>query len=472
MVLQHSLSSEPATDRLGCKGVFVTLSVILVCLRLGSPALAQDSSTWQQPVYPVVKAPPAEPRPAMGSTSPGVAATPAALPSQPVPPGASELELLAQPIALHPDPLLAVILPASVYPLEIVQAARFVRDTNNLTRLAEQPWDDKVKAVAQYPEVIAMMNDDIDWTTKLGQAFLNQPLELMNAIQSLRGRAQTSGALKTTPQQVVTSANAVVERMYDGKVVYVTNTVIEVRPASTNVLYVPTYNPSTVYVDDNDGAEAVIGFGVALGMTAIIANNCDWYYGGCYWGHYPPPPPHYPPPYHPPPGTPPPTGGRPPGERPPGDRPPGDRPPSASTLPAQRWQPDQNRLSSAGAPATAQSREARGWGGASAQPAQRDVAGGVARQPSASVWQPAASTRAGSPAAANRSASSWSQSGAGRGMDSTRATDRSASSSLNRTGARSSSAFSDLNSGSRSRDFSSRGATSRAGGARGGGRSR
>jgi len=464
--------------RMGC--------VLIPLLLSGGFSSAQTS----QPVYPVVKAPPAAPLPAK-APAPETwqsSAEPASPPAQSAGSSATELETLARPIALYPDPLLAVMLPASAYPLEIAQAARFVKDTNNLARLAEQPWDDKVKAVAQYPEVIAMMDADIAWTTKLGEAFVSQPMDLMNAIQALRGKAQANGALKTTPQQVVNATNAAVERMYDGKIVYVTNTVIEIQPASTNVVYVPTYNPSTVYVDDNDGVEAVVGFGVALGMTAIIANNCDWYYGGCYWGHYPPPPPYYPPPYHPPPGTPPgtppPTGGRPPGERPerppgerPGNRPSGDRP-SAGTLPSQRWQPDQNRLNKSGAPATAQSREARGWGGTGTQPAQRDAAGGLNRQPSASPspWQPSSGARpSATPGATARADGPWSQSRPAGTESSSRVGNRSAaSSSFDRGSARSTSAFNGVSSGSGARSSSTRGATSRAGGggARGGGRGR
>lgn len=453
--------------------------LIVACsLLVGDLAWAQTG----QPVYPVTKAAPPAPLPAVAQpevwqkSEPAPSAESAPPPSQSAGLSAAELETLARPIALHPDPLIAVILPASVYPLEIAQAARFVKDTNNLARLAEQPWDDKVKAIAQYPEVIAMMDADIAWTTKLGQAFLNQSMDLMNAIQALRGKAQANGALKTTPQQVVTSTNAVVERMYDGLVVYVTNTIVQVQPASTNVVYVPTYNPQTVYVDDDDdeAVEAVVGFGVALGMTAIIANNCDWYYGGCYWGHYPPPPPYYPPPYYPPPGTRPPAGGRPPGERPERpDRPPGERPgdrpgdrPSAGTQPSQRWQPDQNRLSKAGAPATAQSREARGWGGASAQPATRNVAGGAGRESTA--WQPGTATRP-TTSAGTRTDGPWSSSRPAAAGNTARST---ASPSFDRGAARNTSAFNGVSSGSGARSASNRGATSRAGGgggARGGG---
>lgn len=417
---------------------------------LGFSTFAAGANSSTPPVYPVTQAaPPAPPK-----ANPAVA-TAAAPPSAPAENGAAQLEALVRPIALHPDPLLAVILPASVYPLEIVQAARFIKDTNNLAKVDQQPWDDKVKAVAKCPEVIASMDADIAWTTQLGQAFLNQPMELMNAIQTLRGKAQANGALKTTPQQVVTSTNAVVERLYEGQIVYVTNTVIEVQPASTNVVYVPSYNPSTVYVDDDDDVEAVIGFGVALGMTAIIANNCDWHYGGCYWGHYPPPP------YRPPPGTPPPTGGR----------PPGTRPPTATTLPAQRWQPDQSRLNSAGAPATAQSREARGWGSAGTQPAPRPAPATGAARPStqpAVARQPATSpTRAGSTPNATRTPTPWTQSSGSRPAASPSTAARpSASPSFNR---QTSTAFSGVSSGGGARSSSNRGATSRGGGGGGGG---
>src|SRR6188768_1291493 len=84
-------------------------------------------------------------------------AAPAPPPSAPAQMSAAQLEKLAMPIALHPDPLIAVILPASVYPVEIVQAARFVRDTNNISKIDQQPWDENVKAVAKFPDMIAKM---------------------------------------------------------------------------------------------------------------------------------------------------------------------------------------------------------------------------------------------------------------------------------------------------------------------------
>ena len=116
-----------------------------------------------------------------------------------------------EPIALHPDPLIAIILPASAYPLEIVQAARFVKDTNNIPKIHAQDWDHNVKAVANFPEVVAMMDKDLPWTMNLGEAFIDQGEDVMNAIQTLRGKAQKAGNLKTSEHQVVTVTNIVVQ---------------------------------------------------------------------------------------------------------------------------------------------------------------------------------------------------------------------------------------------------------------------
>jgi len=421
-------------------------------------------------------------------------AAPAPPPSAPARFGEAELEELTKPIALYPDPLIALILPAAVYPLEVVQAARFVKDTNNIARLDQQPWDEKVREVAKFPEVIAMMDANLDWTVKLGQAFVEQPMDLMNAIQTLRAKAQAAGTLKTTPQQVVMVTNEVVERTYENQIVYVTNTVIQVQPVSPQVIYVPSYNPQVVYVEhyDNDAAIALVSFGLGIACGAAIWNNhCDWYYGGCYWGHYPPPPPPYPPPYHPPPGTrPPPPGNRPPGGRPPGQQPGGTRPPVATTMPTQRWQPDQSRLRASGLPASAQTREARGWGRAGTQPAQRPATGGSYARPSqlpatgtsgtrpaaqpsynwsqrpAAATQPARSPgasygqRPATSAGQARPTSAWQQPAASRPAQAP---------SFNRPSPQPSSAFSGINSGSSARSFSNRGAVSRGGGGFSGG---
>ena len=111
---------------------------------------------------------------------------------------AADLEKLVAPIALYPDPLIAVVLPASAYPLEIVQAARFVKDTNNIAKLDSQTWDDNVKAVARFPDIISQMDQNLNWTSDLGDSLVNQSKDVMDAIQRMRATAQSSGALKTT----------------------------------------------------------------------------------------------------------------------------------------------------------------------------------------------------------------------------------------------------------------------------------
>src|SRR6185436_6355205 len=168
-------------------------------------------------------------------------------PSAPAKLSAAELEKLVEPIALHPDPLIAIILPASAYPLEIVQAARLVKDTNNIPKVDDQTWDENVKAVAKFPEVVAMMDKDLPWTMDLGQAFIDHSEDVMNAVQALRVKAQKAGNLKTSPQQVVTVTNIVVQQTNITEVVNVTKEVVQVVPSNPSVIYVPTYPPAVYY---------------------------------------------------------------------------------------------------------------------------------------------------------------------------------------------------------------------------------
>jgi hypothetical protein len=206
-------------------------------------------------------------------------------PSAPAKRSAADLEKLALPIALHPDPLIAIILPASAYPVEVVQAARFVKDTNNLSKLDEQPWDENVKAVAKFPELIAKMDADLAWTVKLGQAFVEQPKELMDTIQDLRSKARKAGNLKTTDQQIVTVTNVVVLQTNVTEVVKVTKEIIEVAPANPSVIYVPSYPPTIYYpwYPYYTYAAPVVAFGVgfAWGMAwgAVWHHHCNWHGG-------------------------------------------------------------------------------------------------------------------------------------------------------------------------------------------------
>jgi len=152
-----------------------------------------------------------------------------------------ELEQLAAPIALYPDALVAQILMASTYPLEVVEAARWSKANPGVKEKAledamqTQTWDASVKSLAAFPQVLAMMNDKLDWTQKLGDAFLAQQKELMDAMQKLRAKAQAAGNLKSGKEQTVTTDQQ------GGSTVYV------IEPASPEVVYVPTYNPTIVY---------------------------------------------------------------------------------------------------------------------------------------------------------------------------------------------------------------------------------
>ena len=223
-------------------------------------------------------------QPSSASTAPAVA--PAPPPAAPARRSAADLEKLAIPIALHPDPLIAIILPASAYPLEIVQAARFVKDTNNIPKVDEQPWDENVKAVAKFPELIVKMDADLTWTMNLGQAFVDQPKELMDTIQALRSKAQKAGNLKTTPQQIVTVTNIVVQQTNITEVVNVTKEIIEVVPANPSVIYVPSYPPAIYYpwypYYAYPAPVCAFGVGLAWGFAwgAVWGNNCNWG-GGC-----------------------------------------------------------------------------------------------------------------------------------------------------------------------------------------------
>ena len=177
------------------------------------------------------------------------------------------------------------LLPASAYPVDIVQVSRWLAknkasvDKGDFTALDAQSWDPSVKALARFPTVIDRMNTDLDATTDLGDAFVNQPDDVAAVIQALRLQAQKAGTLQSTPQQRVT-----VQAQDD--VQYV---VIE--PADPEVLYVPTYDPAVVY---NPGANAavagLIGFGLGVAVGSAIDNPWDWRRGYVYpprWAGYP-----------------------------------------------------------------------------------------------------------------------------------------------------------------------------------------
>jgi len=146
---------------------------------------------------------------------------------------ATELEELVGPIALYPDDLLAIVLPASTYPLEIVQAARFLQQLESDSSLKpDESWDESVTALVNYPEVIQMMDDDIDWTWRLGEAVISQQAGVIAAVELFRDRAYAAGNLKTDEYQTVS--------LDEGA--------IEIESADEEIIYVPYYEPAEVVV--------------------------------------------------------------------------------------------------------------------------------------------------------------------------------------------------------------------------------
>jgi hypothetical protein len=196
-----------------------------------------------------------------------------------------ELDQILAPIALYPDNLLAQVLMASTYPLEIVQAERWVKANPKLKdkaledALQKQPWEAAVKSLTAVPQVLTMMSEKVDWTQKLGDAFLAQKDDVMTTVQALRQKANAQGNLKTTPEQKVVTET--VE----------TKTIIKIEPSNPEVIYVPTYNPTVVY-----GAWAYPAYppyyyyppgyvagGAFLSFTAgVIVGGAIW--GNCNWG--------------------------------------------------------------------------------------------------------------------------------------------------------------------------------------------
>src|SRR5947209_15782966 len=143
-----------------------------------------------------------------------------------------QLQQLVAPIALYPDTLIAQILAAATYPSEIVEAGRWmeqqrVLNGNDLAReVDKQSWDSSVKALTQFPAVLANMNQNLAWTSELGDAYVNQQQDVTQAIQTMRQRAQQAGNLKSTSQQTVSN----------------TGQTIVIQPAAPEVVYVPQYD--------------------------------------------------------------------------------------------------------------------------------------------------------------------------------------------------------------------------------------
>jgi hypothetical protein len=216
--------------------------------------------------------------------------SPPAAPAAPTTPllKAAELDQLVAPIALYPDPLLAEVLMASAYPLDVVEAERWLQSNKDLKgdalkeAAAKQDWDDSIKALVATPEVLDMMSQQLDWTQKLGDAIVAQQADVMDAIQRLRAKAQANNKLPSTKEQTVTVSTANNRQ------------IISIEPTDPSTLYVPYYDPGVVYGDwpysdyppyywpapGYIGA-GIIAAGIGFGAGYLVGR---WASGGNYWG--------------------------------------------------------------------------------------------------------------------------------------------------------------------------------------------
>jgi len=200
-----------------------------------------------------------------------------------------QLDALVSPIALYPDTLLAEVLMASTYPLEVVQGARWIAENKNLkgdalkAEVDKQGWDESIKSLTATPDVLKMMSDKLDWTQKLGDAVLAQQTDVMDSVQRLRAKADANDKLKTTKQQTVTKKS-------EGGKQY-----IAIEPTDPQTVYVPYYDPAVVYgawpypayppyywgASYWPGGGALLATGLAFGAGYAVGR---WASGGNYWG--------------------------------------------------------------------------------------------------------------------------------------------------------------------------------------------
>ncbi|MHB8622349.1 MAG: DUF3300 domain-containing protein [Sulfuricaulis sp.] len=197
-----------------------------------------------------------------------------------------QLDQLLAPVALYPDPLLGQILIAATYPLEVVQAERWLSDPDNSTltgdalaaALQSQDWDPSVKSLVPFPQILQMMNERLDWMQQLGDAFLGQQAQVMDTVQRLRYRAQAAGTLESNTQQTVITQGQV----------------IVIEPASPDVIYVPVYDPTVVYgnwpypsyppvyippppdYDSGPAPDSAITFGLGFAIIQSFWGWDDW----------------------------------------------------------------------------------------------------------------------------------------------------------------------------------------------------
>jgi len=204
------------------------LTLRLIVLAISAALVLEPVAFAQQPAPP-------------GGTSPPAAGASAQKPASGKTFSQQDLDELMAPVALYPDALLAQVLMASTYPLEVVEAARWQKANASLKdkaleeALEKQTWDPSVKSLTTVPQVLTMMNEKLDWTTKLGDAFLAQQEDLLKTAQALRKKADEAGNLKSSKEMTV-------KKETENSV-----QVIKIEQPNPEVVYVPTYNPATVY---------------------------------------------------------------------------------------------------------------------------------------------------------------------------------------------------------------------------------
>ena len=258
------------------------LAFALSAALIAEPAMAQAQDNPAAPTAPATEAEANAAEPAAGESF-----------------SRDELEKLLAPIALYPDPLLAQMLPASAYPVQIVQAQRWLDKNkalvakNDYSGIDNQNWDPAVKALARFPDVIKLMSADLDWTTDLGDAEVNQPQDVAEVIQDLRAKAEAAGTLKTTDQQTVerveASAPPGAGAPQGSTAPQAAASYISIQPTDPSTVYVPTYDPAAVY-QPYTGIAPLLGFGAGIAVGALWNNNYwNWGTGAIYpptWAGY------------------------------------------------------------------------------------------------------------------------------------------------------------------------------------------
>ncbi|EPO1789642.1 DUF3300 domain-containing protein [Cronobacter turicensis] len=248
----------------------------------------------QAPAAPAQTPVAAQPAPTQAPPAPATPAAPTF--------SAAQIDQWVAPVALYPDALLSQILMAATYPTNLVQAAQWSQDHPTLQgdaaiqAVAGQPWDASVKSLVAFPQLMSLLGQNPPWIQNLGDAFLAQPDDVMASVQRLRALAQQTGALTSSPQQKVTTLTKTAPPAPAEKTTAAprSSTIIEIEPATPDVIYVPAYNPATVYgawpnaayppvylpptPGEQFSSSFVKGLGYSLGVATTYAlfSAIDW----------------------------------------------------------------------------------------------------------------------------------------------------------------------------------------------------